>query len=741
MVTNRDFEGFSLEKTEQEDGSIKLKCEHYTIIVLADNAGFMVFDTKGTKVYDSAADTNAQKNKLQWPGPWTNTAYALVDSPRFFAPEWGVSPCCPPGVDLDDNVKMTNGFDFSNDVDGDTYVFITTGETYAAARKDFLRLSGDIPVLPDYAFGTWFTWWHFYDEGLAKSEVSRWDTDKVPLDVWGLDMNWRFTEGGQDREYNRPNTSAFINLGEWFQWLKDQGVHTYFNDHPGQSGPQTSPGEIGFRWNGLTQWLAKGLSFWWFDHNWKYSIGPPNVPAPMVAGPTACADWKGLSTTVWGSYVYYSITERYNKYMRADDTFAGGRPISLSMNQRSNQISGYSLANPLHTGSQAPPKDAASYAEHPAHHRFPVHWNGDFTTMNNDLEMMVDSGVHHFKPYMHGDCGGDGWFKGVGELIRQTQMCAFGPILRYHGGPHQPWIYGRWWEKAIRKYINFRYKMLPMIIAGGQRATATGFPLVARCDLYWPEHAAQSNSNHQYMFLDDILVAPIVDASVNFTSRKVWIPPGEWRNVWDGTINFGPTVITNGQPWERQPMWIRMDGGMLVMTDKPGLRVADGDWSTLVVDAYPCSKTCSTTRTIYERSTGPHPASTNLTLSTSGSKVVRLEIGPGVERAWVLRLNLRHGQQVASASVDGESVASTTIHAKEFDDGTPWSGYYPFGGSGSFSGSPPPSKAGPVVEIPLESSAAARVVKICLDSPDSFEAAPATDPAGAPAAAPALRLQ
>jgi len=42
--------------------------------------------------------------------------------------------------------------------------------------------------------------------------------------------------------------------------------------------------------------------------------------------------------------------------------------------------------------------------------------------------------------------------------------------------------------------------------------------------------------------------------------------------------------ISVTQPWERLPMWIRLDGGLLVTTSKPGLRVADGDWSTLTAD-------------------------------------------------------------------------------------------------------------------------------------------------------------
>ena len=43
---------------------------------------------------------------------------------------------------------------------------------------------------------------------------------------------------------------------------------TDFNDHPfpvaarGEGGLQTSPEEIKFRWDGLTQWLRRGLTTW-----------------------------------------------------------------------------------------------------------------------------------------------------------------------------------------------------------------------------------------------------------------------------------------------------------------------------------------------------------------------------------------------------------------------------------------------------------------------------------------------
>ena len=105
----------------------------------------------------------------------------------------------------------TSGYDFTNLVDGDTYVFLLgdTLPSWQGSREDFIALSkytinlrfvcdveglfltdcfvvpgGPTPMLPDYAFGSWFTRWYHYTERLAKDEIARWDEDKLPLDVW-----------------------------------------------------------------------------------------------------------------------------------------------------------------------------------------------------------------------------------------------------------------------------------------------------------------------------------------------------------------------------------------------------------------------------------------------------------------------------------------------------------------------------------------------------------------------------
>lgn len=81
------------------------------------------------------------------------------------------------------------------------YIFLlgSTLDEYHASRAEFVKLAGPTPALPDFAFGTWFTWWHSYTEAEAMGEVERWGTDNLPIDVWALDMNWRNTSNHQVR--------------------------------------------------------------------------------------------------------------------------------------------------------------------------------------------------------------------------------------------------------------------------------------------------------------------------------------------------------------------------------------------------------------------------------------------------------------------------------------------------------------------------------------------------------------
>eukprot|EP00463_Aulacantha_scolymantha_P002959 TRINITY_DN370_c0_g1_i1.p1 TRINITY_DN370_c0_g1~~TRINITY_DN370_c0_g1_i1.p1 ORF type:complete len:484 (-),score=92.11 TRINITY_DN370_c0_g1_i1:134-1471(-) len=444
---------------------------------------------------------------------------------------------------------------------------------------------------------------------------------------------------------------------------------------------QTTPKEVKFRWDGLSMWMAKGLTYWWFDRNWKFSIPPPFVNISHTGG-----NWEGLDNAVWGSHLYHTAVSIYDKNYRPSDF---PRPITLTK---------------FAPGDQRP---GQVQHEHPAHHRYPVWWTGDGVNLQASVESMVENGVYDFKPYVHSDCGGD--YRGsAGDLIRWTAHCVFGSILRFHGNKHQPWSYDNHTEDTIRNYLNMRYKLIPSLISAGQQATQTAFPIVARGDFFWPEHSPDSSSNLQYLHLNDTLVAPIYDTKNNLTQRDVWIPPGSWQDAWSGSSVTGPKTIKVSQPYERIPMWHRK-GGLVVTTSEPGLRVDDQDWSILTLEAYPASISQITRRVVYSLG---NAARTNIVMRTHETGLVQLNVSKAEDaasRGWVLRLHLQPGQHVESAFIDGMKVPNvphlqplTSHEAHQF---------FPFGGEGT----PPAPNAGPVVELVLKKSASKRNVVLKIE--------------------------
>lgn len=400
----------------------------------------------------------------------------------------------------------------------------------------------------------------------------------------------------------------------------------------------------------LTDWLRKGLTFWWIDCNWNFGIPPPNngsAPAPPGHAQYSCRGppgkqvcsgrmaWEGLDNRVWASHVYYEITKHFierqrQRWRQQQQQEEGWQRETRQQGQEQRQpqsqpqLEQRPLALSLSSYNEC--KGTELCQEHPAHHRYPVQWSGDGIQFATSVNAMGSSALHEFKNFVHGDCGGDGYTVNStgGNLVRFISHCAMGNILRIHGcggnthGPPdpnvvtsnpclQPWVFGPAHESVIRKYLQMRYTLMPSIIAAGHIISSTGFPsLVARGDMFWPRlgkypppgtHGKRffAAADDQYLFVNDTLVAPMIEWGKSSgdedapTTRTVWIPPGDWHDAWNGsTVSGGAngTTRTVTQPYDRLPMWHR-SGGLVVTTDQPGLRVETQDWSTLTLQAFP----------------------------------------------------------------------------------------------------------------------------------------------------------
>ena len=58
---------------------------------------------------------------------------------------------------------------------------------------------------------------------------------------------------------------------------------------------------------------------------------------------------------------------------------------------------------------------------------------------------------------------------------------------------------------------------------------------------------------YEYLFGEALLVAPVMEAGVSIW--PVYLPEGEWRDIWNAEIHSGPAVIQVDVPRDRIPVF------------------------------------------------------------------------------------------------------------------------------------------------------------------------------------------
>ena len=613
----------------------------YRVVVPDDAAGI-----EGVRIENAAGETlcvlsNALLAKKFLPAPSALPAvWVLGDAPRVVPSARGA---LPPPTGADD---PSSGWDLANDAP-DAYVFFPAASGYAAFRADFLRLTGGIPLVPLYALGLWYSRYYAYGEETALAVIDRFRKENIPLDLFVADTDWRV---GASCGYG-INEELFPDMARFVRRAHERQVRVMLNDHPEPKGKAAlDPEELRFRQRGLTSLLGMGVDLWWFDRNWHTHL---QAPAP------------GLDKEVWGMRLYRDVTKDFRPEQR---------PLILS------NVDG------INNGRL----DAPS---HPAAHRFPVWWTGDTCAEWNYLRMGVangvDSGIASLLPYVHEDLGGHHGQPDPELYVRFMQFGAFAPVARIHCTTkvhRYPWEYGAEVARIVGDFFRLRYRLLPMLYAAAFEAHRSGMPLLRRCDLEWPEYPEAADST-QYLLGDDLLVAPILEPARRGqnSERTVWIPPGEWQDLWTGRLHRGPAVIGVKCPLAEVPVFSRLGG--IVLSAPQRQSTGSAFWPAVVVDAYAPRQDQIQTRWLYEDdgiSTAyewGECARTEFTLRQTGRET-EVRIGPSTRgRQVTVRIHLPKGAQ---AQADG----CTLIWP--LDTRAPGLFMGP--------GAPPPPEAGPVAE-------------------------------------------
>jgi alpha-glucosidase (family GH31 glycosyl hydrolase) len=106
-----------------------------------------------------------------------------------------------------------------------------------------------------------------------------------------------------------------------------------------------------------------------------------------------------------------------------------------------------------------------------------------------------------------------------------------------------------------RRFAELRERLVPYLAAQAGRCAATGKPLMRA-----PFFEATGDDRvwefpYQWYLGDDLLVAPVTESGAARSS--VYLPRGEWVDVWRGDALTGPAVVERAAPLEEIPVFVR----------------------------------------------------------------------------------------------------------------------------------------------------------------------------------------
>ncbi|MCK4448883.1 MAG: alpha-glucosidase, partial [Candidatus Marinimicrobia bacterium] len=423
--------------------------------------------------------------------------------------------------------------------------FFCYGSDYKTALKDFTSVTGKIALPPKFAFGTWWSrYWEYTDLELREL-VAEFEIHDVPLDVLVVDMDWHITskpgwykDGKKIHDQSGEgigwtgftwNRNYFPDPKKFLQWTEEKGLEVCLNLHPAsgiqpheEKYPEMSkamgidpeskryvPFDIvnkdfaeNFMSNVLHPMEADGVDFWWLDwQQWSTT----NIP--------------GVNPTFYLNYVFFSDMERRNEK----------RPLIF------HRYGG--LGN----------------------HRYQIGFSGDafinWKSLAYQPYFTATASNVGFGFWSH-DIGGHMAGESTPELYtRWIQFGAFSPILRthctkagYQGGiERRIWAYPLEYFYAMRDAFQFRKALLPYIYSAAREAYDTGISICRPMYYDHPKAEEAYNFKNQYMFGNDMLVSPVtqpIGKDSLFIQKEIWLPEGEWIELFSGTILKGGKVVS-----------------------------------------------------------------------------------------------------------------------------------------------------------------------------------------------------
>lgn len=435
------------------------------------------------------------------------------------------------------------------------WYFMGYGHEYKKALYDFTRIAGKVPLPPKYIFGYWYSRYWAYSANDFKQIISDVETNQIPMDVLIMDMDWH-KSGWTGWSWN---TSKIPDPKGLIQHMHDHGLKTALNLHPsdGISShetqyktlrsdlglPSTSTANIPWRIHNYTfsknffkdiirPLEADGVDFWWLDWQQERTIGEHAKAKGYDAEGV-----DGLSETFWCNHTFFQDMEKNRKELRPVIYHRWGGMGS---------------------------------------HRYPICFSGDtwaaWSTLGYEIFFTSNASNvcytywgHDLGGHQGGGPGGNN-YNDPELLLRWLQFGAYTPIFRTHATndsklERRIWKYSN--KAKLIEAVRLRYRLIPYLYTAARETYDTGVGMNRPLYYDYPEDPNAYLYEDEYMYGNDMLVAPIYSPAENgYSTRNIWLPEGSWYDVTQSKLVPGSRLFSAKFTLDEFPVFYK--GGSII---------------------------------------------------------------------------------------------------------------------------------------------------------------------------------
>ena len=409
----------------------------------------------------------------------------------------------------------------------------------------YRNLSGNVPMLPLWAYGFWQCRERYSSGTHLVETVKEFRKRNIPMDVIVQDWQYWGKYGWGVMKFDEANyqdPSGFI--GELHHLNAHFSISVWEN--------LSKESEIG------KDYVAKKLFI-------------PNSPWVDVFNPLAQqTHWNALNQNLFVHGVdswWMDATEPENDGLKGKLTFLGLGDF-------------YRLTYPLfvskavYEGQRKTSADKRvcilTRSAFPGQQRYGIiNWSGDIGGTWDSYQRQIVAGLNFTItgfPYWTTDIGGffrPGKSQYTDEkyqelLTRWFQWGALNPIFRVHGymSETEPWKYGQQVEDNMRKMLDLRYRLLPYIYSEAWQVTKNGSTIMRPLVMDFNGDSSAIQQRYEYMFGKSILAVPITEPGV--TQWKVYLPKGTaWYDFWTGERYDGGMEMKTASPLDKMPLYVK----------------------------------------------------------------------------------------------------------------------------------------------------------------------------------------